>query len=204
MIRQDFQTSGLPDFRILPSLSCMQRCSVLLLLFVVVTISGADTTVSFPIAPTPLAISTPTTWTAERNQVGTVLIVRSPLPSDRRGDEAERERGVVSVAVQAVKNEGPLAFSVRCRRDLERTVMGLELDKSEELVLGGRSWTKQAYLMKVGQFTFRQELYSTVIDAHGVCLTCSSQASSFQRWQSDFAIIINSLGRSRLQLETRP
>ena len=126
------------------------------------------------------------------------------MPSDRSGDLAERERGVVSVAVQSVKNEGPLAFSVRCRRDLERTVMGLVLDKSEDLVLGGRSWTKQAYVMKVGQFSFRQELFTTVIDGHGVCLTCSSEASSFLRWQNEFSIIINSLGRSRLQLEPRP
>jgi hypothetical protein len=182
----------------------MHRCFVLLLLFVVGSAFGADGTVSFPIAPTPLAISTPTTWTAERNQVGTVLIVRSPVPSDRSGDQAERERGVVSVAVQTVKNEGPLAFSVRCRRDLERTVMGLVLEKSEDLVLGGRSWTKQAYTMQVGQFTFRQELFTTVIDGQGVCLTCSSEALSFSRWQNEFAIITNSLGRSRLQLDGRP
>ncbi len=182
----------------------MHRCFVFLLWFAAVSTFGADGTISFALSPTPLALSTPTTWTAERNQVGTTIIVRSALPSDRSGDAAERERGVVSVAVQSVKNEGPLAFSVRCRRDLERTVMGFVLEKSEDFVLGGRSWTKQPYVMQVGQFTFRQELFTTVVDGHGICVTCSSESSSFLRWKNDFAIIINSLGRSRLQLETRP
>jgi hypothetical protein len=181
----------------------MPHFFALSLLFIVVTISGADATTLFQITPTPLAISVPTSWTAERNQAGTLLIVRSPFPTDRAGDIAERERGVVSVVVQDINNEGRLAFSDRCRRDLERTVMGLVLEKSEDFVLGGRSWIKQPYQMQVGQFTFRQELFTTVIDGHGVCLTCSSQAHSFQGWQNNFATMIQSLGRSRLKLDAK-
>jgi hypothetical protein len=182
----------------------MSRFQSLILLLATLTVSAADTTTLYSIKPTALAISVPSNWSAEHNQAGTSLMVRSPLPHDRSGDEAERERGVVSVAVQAVKNEGPLAFSVRCRRDIERTVMGLVLDKSEDIVLGGRSWTKQPYSMQVGQFTFRQELFTTVVDGYGVCLTCSSQASAFKNWNNEFALVITSLARSRLKLDTRP
>jgi hypothetical protein len=167
-------------------------------------VTAAEETVLHSIAATPLAITLPTTWQVEQNQLGTVLVARSPLPITLTGEEAERGRGVISVVVQAVKNEGPFAFSMRCRRDLERTVMGLILEKSADVVLGGRNWTKQAYQLQVGQFTFRQELFTTVVDDHGVCLTCSSEASAYNVWSEPFALVIKSLAQSRLQIDTNP
>lgn len=165
------------------------------------TLCAADAPSLNPIPPTQLALEVPSTWTVEKNQAGTVLIARSFLPIGFSGDAAERARGVVSVVVQSVNNEGPLAFAVRCRRDLERTIMGLVLDKSEEIELGSRKWVKQPYKMHVGQFTFQQVLYATVIDGQAVCITCSSESTNFTQWDSAFSEMLKSLARSRLQID---
>lgn len=179
------------------------RVIVVLLLSLVVT-HGADAgTRSWPIPGTQLAVVVPAAWTAVREHAGSVLVIRSGLPAGRTGDEAERARGIIAVALQAVKDEGPLAFAVRCRLDLERTATGLQLGKAEDLVLGGRGWTKQPYRMQVGQFTFAQVLYATVIDGTGICITCSSTVEGMATWQADFDAAIASLGRSRLTIDLK-
>ncbi|MBA3699559.1 MAG: hypothetical protein H0W78_12000 [Planctomycetes bacterium] len=178
---------------------------VLLLLMLSLTAVWAEDagTRSWPIPGTQLAVVVPTAWTAIREHAGSVLVVRSGLPAGRTGDEAERARGIIAVALQPVKDEGPLAFAVRCRLDLERTATGLQLGKAEDLVLGGRSWTKQPYRMQVGQFTFAQVLYATVIDGTGICITCSSTADGMATWQAEFDAAIASLGRSRLIIDLK-
>src|SRR4029079_10845188 len=118
-----------------------------------------------------LALVLPASWSVLPEHAGANLVLRGALPAGGRdAEERERARGMIAVALQGVKDEGPLAFAVRCRRDLERTAPGLQLGTAEDLVLGGRSWTRQPYRLQVGQFTFAQELYATVIDGTGICI----------------------------------
>lgn len=177
----------------------------LLLLFVaVVAVPAVDAAPrSWPIPGTQLAIQVPNDWTAVRDHAGAPLVLRSGLPAGKADDAGERARGIIAVATQPVKDEGPLAFAVRCRRDLERTATGLVLGAAEDLVLGGRGWTKQPYRMQVGQFTFAQVFYATVIDGVGICITCSSVDEGFTQWQGDFDAAIASLGRSRLTIDLK-
>jgi len=158
---------------------------------------------SWPIPGTQLAMMVPSAWTGVRDHAGSVLVLRSGLPVGSNGDAAERARGIIAVALQAVKDEGPLAFAVRCRRDLERTAAGLTLGTAGDLVLGGRSWTKQPYRMQVGQFTFAQVSYATVIDGTGICVTCSCIDDGFAQWQTAFDAAIASLGRSRITIDLK-
>lgn len=179
------------------------RVVIVLLLALIVAHAEDAGTRSWPIPGTQLALVVPTAWTALREHAGSVLVVRSGLPAGRTGAEAERSRGIIAVALQSVKDEGPLAFAVRCRLDLERTTTGLQLGKAEDLVLGGRGWTKQPYQLQVGQFTFAQVLYATVIDGTGICITCSSTVDGMVAWQADFDAAITSLGRSRLTIDLK-
>ena len=179
------------------------RALVLSLLFALPVVAVDAEPRSWPIPATQLAITAPAAWTAVRDHAGSTLILRSGLPDGRKGDEAERARGIIAVALQNVKDEGPLAFAVRCRLDLERTATGLKLGTAEDLVLGGRSWRKQPYRMQVGQFTFAQVLYATVIDSTGICITCSSIEDGFAQWQAAFDAAIASLGRSRLTIDLK-
>lgn len=179
------------------------RVAVVLLLSLIVAHAEDGGTRSWPIPGTQLALIVPTAWTALHEHAGSALVVRSGLPAGRTGEEAERARGIIAVALQRVKDEGPLAFAVRCRLDLERTATGLQLGKAEDLVLGGRSWTRQPYRMQVGQFTFAQVLHATVIDGTGICITCSCTADGMATWQDDFDAAISSLGRSRLTIDLK-
>jgi hypothetical protein len=178
--------------------------ALILSLLVVLPVAAADAAArSWPIPTTQLALSVPGDWTAVRDHAGAVLVLRSGLPAGLTGDAAERARGIIAVATQGVKDEGPLAFAVRCRRDLERTATGLVLGTAENLVLGGRGWTKQPYRMQVGQFTFAQVAYATVVDGVGICVTCSSIDDGFKHWQAAFDAAITSLGRSRLTIDLK-
>lgn len=176
-----------------------------LLLLVVMMVATAEEAPprTWPIPRTQLALVVPATWTTLPEHAGAVLVLRSAVSNAKPSDDDERARGIIAVALQTVKDEGPLAFAVRCRRDLERTVSGLQLGTTEDLVLGGRSWTKQPYRMQVGQFTFSQVLYATVIDGTGICVTCSCIAEGFAHWQSTFDATIVSLGRSRLTIDLK-
>jgi hypothetical protein len=175
-----------------------------LLLTVLATVTAAEqSTRSWPIAGTQLALTVPAEWTAVRNHAGSALVLRSALPAAIEAQAGERGRAIIAVVLQAVKDEGPLAFAVRCRRDLERTATGLVLGRPEDQVFGGRGWSRQPYRMQVGQFTFAQELYATVIDGTGICVTCSSDAATFDDWQAAFAAAIGSLGRSRLTIDLK-
>ena len=156
---------------------------------------------TWPIPNTSLGLTAPGNWTTHQDHAGAVLVLRSPLPADLKGDEAERARGIIAVAVQNVKDDTPKTFADRCRLDLERTASGLHLDKNQEFIYGGRTWTKQPYRMQVGQFTFTQELYTNVINGVGICVTCSSTAESYRQWQAAFDAVLSSLGRSRLKIE---
>lgn len=177
---------------------------LLLLLWCVVVVSAADAGPrTWPIPGTQLAIQVPGDWTAVRDHAGAALVLRSGLPANVAGDGVERARGIIAVAIQNVKDEGPLAFAVRCRRDLERTATGLVLGATEDLVLGGRGWTRQSYRMQVGQFTFAQVFHATVIDGVGICVTCSSIDDGFAQWQAAFDAAITSLGRSRLTIDLK-
>lgn len=158
---------------------------------------------SWPIPRTQLAIIAPAAWTAQQDHAGAVLVLRSGLPTTITGDAAERGRGIIAIALQQVKDEPPFAFAVRCRTDLERTATGLKLGVQEPLELGGQQWTKQPYRMQVGQFTFAQELYATVIGGVGICVTCSSSAEAFDQWRPVFDAAITSLGRSRLTIDLK-
>ena len=178
----------------------MRTVLLLLLLCVVVAEEAAPRT--WPIPRTQLALAVPASWTTLPDHAGATLVLRSAVPA-KPSDEDERTRGIIAVTVQAVKDEGPLAFAVRCRRDLERTASGLQLGTTEDLVLGGRSWTRQPYRMQVGQFTFVQVLYASVVDGTGICITCSCTADGFARWQSTFDAAITSLGRSRLTIDLK-
>ncbi len=179
--------------------------TVLLLLLSVVSVVLAEEAAprTWPIPRTQLALAVPATWTTLPDHAGATLVLHSAAPTAKPSDEDERARGIIAVAVQTVKDEGPLAFAVRCRRDLERTASGLQLGATEDLVLGGRSWTKQPYRMQVGQFTFSQVLYATVIDGTGICITCSCIADGFAHWQATFDAAIASLGRSRLTIDLK-
>ncbi len=177
---------------------------LVLLLVAMISVSAADAGPrSWPIPGTQLAIQVPGDWTGVGDHAGAALVLRSGMPAGQVGDVGERARGIIAVATQAVKDEGPLAFAVRCRRDLERTATGLQLAQAEDLVLGGRSWTKQPYRMQVGQFTFAQVFYATVIDGVGICVTCSSIDTGFKQWQQAFDAAITSLGRSRLTIDLK-
>jgi hypothetical protein len=156
---------------------------------------------TWPIPDTQLGLTAPGNWTMHDKHAGAVLVLRSPLPADRKGDDAERARGIIAVAVQNVKDDTPKTFADRCRLDLERTASGLVLDKNQELIFGGRTWTKQSYRMQVGQFTFTQELYTNVINGVGICVTCSCTADGYRQWQAAFDAVLASLGRSRLKIE---
>lgn len=156
---------------------------------------------TWPIPDTQLGLTAPGNWTMHDKHAGAVLVLRSPLPADLKGDEAERARGIIAVAVQNVKDDTPKTFADRCRLDLERTASGLVLDKNQELIFGGRTWTKQSYRMQVGQFTFTQELYTNVINSVGICVTCSCTADGYRQWQAAFDAVLASLGRSRLKIE---
>ena len=178
------------------------RVVLLSVLMTMVVAVAEDAPRTWPITGTTLAIAVPASWSAVTDHGGAQLVLRSALPA-KADDAVRREQGIIAVAVQAVKDEGPVAFAVRCRRDLERTATGLLLSPAEDLVLGGRGWTKQAYRMQVGQFEFTQVLYATVIDGQGICITCSCITSGFARWQATFDAAINSLGRSRLSLDLK-
>ena len=156
---------------------------------------------TWPIPNTQLGLAAPGNWTMQKDHAGAVLVLRSPLPADRKGDDAERARGIIAVAVQNVKDDTPKTFADRCRLDLERTASGLVLDKNQELIFGGRTWTKQSYRMQVGLFTFTQELYTNVINGVGICVTCSCTADGYRQWQAAFDAVLASLGRSRLKIE---
>ena len=156
---------------------------------------------TWPIPNTQLGLAAPGNWTMHEKHAGAILVLRSPLPAELKGDEAERARGIIAVAVQNVKDDTPKTFADRCRLDLERTASGLHFEKNQELVLGGRTWTKQLYRMQVGQFTFTQELYTNVINGVGICVTCSSTVESYRQWQTAFDDVLTSLGRSRLKIE---
>src|SRR5688500_7365334 len=114
--------------------------ALLLLIISLGVLRAEDGTRSWPIPGTQLAMVVPAAWTVVRDHAGSTLVLRSGLPEGRTGDEAERARGIIAVALQNVKDEGPLAFAVRCRLDLERTATGLKLGTGDDLVLGGRSW----------------------------------------------------------------
>jgi hypothetical protein len=149
-----------------------------------------------------LSIALPISWTGVADHAGAELVVRSALPAN--ADETmARERGIIAVAVQSLTDEGPMAFTSRCRRDLERTVPGLQLSPAVNVVLGGQEWVKHPYRMQVGQYEFSQVLYTTVIKNTGICLTCSSTAAGFPKWQTVFDAAIASLGRSRLSLDLK-
>ena len=179
------------------------RVVIVLLLSLIVAQAEDAVTRSWPIPGTQLAMAVPAVWTAVSEHAGSAIVLRSGMPAGKSGDAAERARGIIAVAVQAVKDEQPLAFFVRCRSDLERTATGLELGTMEEKMLGGRTWRKLPYRLQVGQFTFAQVLYTTVIDGTGICITCSSTAENMATWQADFAAAIDSLGRSRLTIDLK-
>ncbi len=185
-----------------PSVSPM-RIVLLLLVVMNVVLAEEATPRSWPIPRTQLALIVPADWTTLPEHAGAALVLRSALPTAKTPEEAERARAVIAVALQPVKGEGPLAFAVRCRRDLERTASGLHLGAAEDLVLGGRSWTRQPYRLQVGQFTFAQVLYATVIDGTGICITCSCIAEGFASWQATFDAAMASLGRSRLTIDLK-
>jgi hypothetical protein len=177
---------------------------ILLLLIVLLSAAGEEAGErTWAIPGTTLALSTPHDWVVVRDHAAAVLVLRSPPPPGMAGEAGERARGIIAVAVQPVQGEGPLAFAVRCRNDLERTATGLVLGKAENLVLGGRSWTRQPYTLQVGQFTFAQDLYATVIDDLGICITCSTIAEERARWQAAFAAASAGLGRSRLIMDLK-
>lgn len=179
------------------------RVLVILVLSLVTAWAEQATGRSWPIPGIQLALVVPAEWTGVRDHAGSALVLRSGLPAGKSGEGAERARGIIAVALQSVKDEGPLAFAVRCRRDLERTAAGLTLGTASDLVLGGRSWTKQPYRLQVGQFTFAQVSYATVIDGTGICITCSCSDDGFAQWQSAFDAAIASLGRSRLTIDLK-
>lgn len=179
------------------------RVAVMLLLSMVTAWAEDAGARSWSIPGTQLALIVPAEWTGVRDHAGSVLVLRSGLPVGKSGESGERARGIIAVALQPVKDEGPLAFAVRCRRDLERTAAGLTLGLAGDLVLGGRSWTKQPYRMKVGQFTFAQVSYATVIDGTGICVTCSCIDDGFVQWQAAFDAAFASLGRSRLTIDLK-
>jgi hypothetical protein len=179
------------------------RFAVLLLLSLVTAWAEDASARTWPIPGTQLAVIVPVEWTGVRDHAGSALVLRSGLPAGKSGEMGERARGIIAVALQQVKDEGPLAFAVRCRRDLERTAAGLTLGAAGDLVLGGRSWTKQPYRMQVGQFTFAQVSYATVIDGTGICVTCSCIDDGFASWQAAFDAAIASLGRSRLTIDLK-
>lgn len=161
--------------------------ALVLSLMCVIAVAAADGDArTWPIPRTQLAIIAPATWTAQQDHAGAVLVLRSGLPTALTGDAAERGRGIIAIALQPVKDEPPFAFAVRCRTDLERTATGLQLGTQEPLELGGQKWTKQPYRMQVGQFTFAQELYATVIGGVGICVTCSSSDEAFAEWRGAF------------------
>ncbi len=176
---------------------------LLLMICSLIAVWAEDAMRSVPIPGTQLAIVVPATWITVSDQPGAVLVLRSPAPAVDAGDVAERARGIIAVALQPVKDEQPFAFFMRCRRDLERTVTGLQLDTPESIGLGGHSWTKLPYRMQVGQFTFSQVLHATVIAGTGICVTCSSSVEGMATWKGDFEAAIKSLGRSRVTIELK-
>lgn len=175
---------------------------LVLILLTLTCVMAEEATRSWPIPGTTLAIAVPGSWTATTEHGGAALVLRSALPP-KADETTAREQGIIAVSVQPVKDEGPVAFAVRCRRDLERTAPGLQVAPSEDLVLGGHGWTKQPYRMQVGQFEFAQVLYATVINGNGICITCSCTTTGFPRWQAVFDAAITSLGRSRLSLDLK-
>jgi len=179
------------------------RVLLVLLLSLVVVWAEEAATRSWLIPGTQLAVVAPAEWIALGDHAGATVVLRSGLLAGGTGDAAERARGIIAVVLQPVKDEGPLAFAIRCRLDLERTVTGLKLGTAEDLVLGGWSWRKQPYRMQVGQFTFAQELYATVINGTGICITCSSSEEGMVAWRAAFDAAIASLGRSRLTIDLK-
>lgn len=196
----NYGTCALPWARRSSTVTTMRV--LLLLLISCSLVIAEEATRSFPIPGTTLAIALPGSWTATTDHGGAALVLRSALPP-KPDETTVREQGIIAVTVQPVKSEGPVAFAVRCRRDLERTAPGLQVTPAVDLVLGGQGWTKQPYRMQVGQFEFSQVLYTTVINDTGICITCSSTTTGFPKWQAVFDAAITSLGRSRLSLDLK-
>jgi hypothetical protein len=181
-----------------------KRCARLILLLIGLSTTTWLSAASEIIPRTPLVVQVPARWQVDKANNGALFTLRSPLSTDLTGDAAERARGVIALVTQdlttANQSEGPLAFAVRCRRDIERTAMGLVLEPARERKLAGHTWTEQPYRMQVGQFIFRQVMLTSVINAQGICLTMSCEETHFAKHTAAFDAVIASLSRSSLRI----
>jgi hypothetical protein len=193
-----------------PNLHCAPMRSVGLIFFLCAAtfLSLNNLFAASEIIPhTSLVIHVPAQWQVDKTVKGALFVLRSPMPATLVGDAGERARGSVAVVTQSVtqpgqngQSEGPIAFAVRCRCDLERTATGLVLDSARERKFAGQTWTEQPYRMQVGQFIFRQIMLTAVINGQGICLTLSSEDAHFAQHTAAFEAIIASLSRSSLRI----
>lgn len=159
-----------------------------------------------PLVP-GLAIAAPPGWTMARGEAGS-LVLRAPPepapPGETPAQAAARLRATPSIAI-AVDGDARTADAKAVMDEsltgLARLVPGFTLVESAvEVVLHGRRWQRARYRFATGEVLWDQILLAGADATGGICITCSTTAEAFARWEPVFTASLATLGRPASRL----
>jgi len=159
-----------------------------------------------PLVP-GLTIATPPGWTAAQGEAGS-LVLRAPAEAAPAGETAEqaaarrRASAAIAVAIDGdVRTADAKAVMDASLTKLARLVPDFAIvEPAEEIVLHGRRWQRARYRFATGEVVWAQLLLAGAGPTGGICITCSTTAEAYPRWEAVFAAALATVGRQASRL----
>ena len=154
-----------------------------------------------PLVP-GLTIATPPGWTATQGEAGS-LVLRAPVTAAPAGETpdqaAARQRAAPAIAV-AIDGDARTADAKTVMdaslTSLARLVPDFTVvEPAIEVVQHGRRWQRARYRFATGEVVWDQILLAGAGPTGGICITCSTTAEAFPRWEAVFNVALATIGR---------